>query len=620
MIKRRTDNTKKIIYILLAVVMVLSAGCHRTRHLTDKQYLLRKSNVVLRSEKKIPNKGEIKDNLSRYIIQKPNSYFILPGITWKLSLYNRRYDALHLRPDTLLPKSVERPVIFDSAITARSMQNMKSYLYNLGYFYATVKDTCVVWHKKAIVTYTINTGINYEIGKVTYDVDDSNIARLINSSIDGSALKKGKAFSYGMIDDERSRLTSIVRNNGYYKFTQDNINFLEGLDTVDKSVFKDVESPFENAINFIASTKNKKTHIINITAHVRLADDPLAYNTYHIASVHVFPDFTNAQDLNNSSMVIKTIDSVDFRYHNEYVHPRVLYDHIYLNPNDLYSQADDDKTRSKLGELGIFQYVKVEYHQQPLNKNMLDCDVLMSRAKKHDFSTNYAISSGSTYSLGNSLGVNYRDKNFAKGANLLTIGVNGGVELGYSTGKNFIDNFSILTKYYGVNASIDFPKFIAPLPSSLFGSGNLPHTIVGVGENVMDRVNYFTLVNTSANLTYSWRETATKAWSFSPAFVNIIRLPVETDSFKNVLADNAYLNNSYKENFIEGENVSFTFDNVVKKRSLNYSFLKLSLEEAGGILGVINQLGAALNDIYKIQYAQYTKFDFDGRHYFTFPK
>ncbi len=87
-----------------------------------------------------------------------------------------------------------------------------------------------------------------------------------------------------------------------------------------------------------------------------------------------------------------------------------------------------------------------------------------------------------------------------------------------------------------------------------------------------------------------------------------------------MLADNEYLKNSYKQNFIEGENISLTFDNILKKHGYNYSYIKLSIEEAGGLLGAINQLGAALNDIYKIQYAQYTKFDFDGRHYFTFPK
>ena len=204
----------------------------------------------------------------------------------------------------------------------------------------------------------------------------------------------------------------------------------------------------------------------------------------------------------------------------------------------------------------------------------------------------------------------------------MTIGVNAGVELGYNAGgDNVFSNFFVLTKYYGVNASIDFPKFIAPIPSGWFGSSNLPHTIIGVGENVMDRLDYFKLVNTSANLSYSWRESSTKTWSFSPVFVNIIQVPKVSSSFQQILDSDAYLRNSYQKNFIEGENLSFTYDDIIKKRGMNYSFLKLSLEEAGGLLQGLNQLASDIDNTYQTRtFAQYTKFDFDGRHYFTLPK
>ena len=607
-------------YLLLLVALFLFAGCNSTQHLNDTQYLVQNGILKIKSEKKIKNKGEVKDNLNKYIIQKPNSYFLFPGTTVKLSFYNRRYDKYHDLPDSLLPKSVERPIIYDSSLTAKTLLNMKAYLYSLGYFYANVKDTCIIRHKKAYVKYDIDMGLNYRVNAVRYDVDDSDIAHIVNDALAETALKKGKEFTYGMIDEERSRLTAIIRNKGYYKFTQDNISFIDGLDTVDKTLFKNVESPFENAVNFISSSKTEKEHNINIVGTIRLTEDTNAYHKFTISGVHVFPDYINADDLEDSSLIKKTIDSIDFRYHKEYVHPWVLDQHIYLTPGGLYSQQDDDKTRSKLYELGIFQYLKVDFNERPDNKYMLDCNILLSRAKKHDFSVNYEVSNGSTYTLGNSLTMNFRTKNFGKGANLLTIGVNGGVELGYNQGGEFINNFFALTKYYGVNASIDFPKFIAPIPLSWFGNNNLPHTIVGIGENVMDRFEYFTLINTSGNLTYSWKQTTTKTWTFSPVFVNIIKVLNETDSFRNALADNEYLANSYKQNFIEGENLSFTYDNSVKKHNENYSYLKLSVEEAGGILGGINSLGIPLDSINKIQFAQYTKYDFDARHYFTLPK
>jgi outer membrane protein insertion porin family len=616
MSNRQFDNRRSVYYVLLAVIVVLSAGCHSTRNLGPGQYLLRKNKVMIASDHPIARKGEIKDNLSRLIIQKTNTYAL--GIfPIKLTLYNRRYAKLHDKPDASLPKSIERPALIDTSLMQRSIQNMKSYMTNQGYFYAKIKDTFIIKHKKAYATYIVQPGKNYLINKVNYNIEDSNIARIVNAVNDETVLQKDKEFAYTLTDEERSRITAAVRNSGYYKFTQENVTFK--IDTFDKAFLKNIENPFENAVNFISSPKHNKNPTIDIDVIIKLEEDTNAYKKYSIGSVHVYPDYNNTADLKDSQLVAKKIDDILFRYHDVYVHDKVLYKHIYLFPGDLYSQENEDKTHVKLNELGIFQYINLKFKENPLNKYLLDCNILLNETKKHDLSTNYELSSGSTYSLGNSLGVNFRDKNFMKGANLLTLGVSGGFEWAYNNGGNFFDNFSLLTKYYGANASIDLPKFLAPVASSLFDNSSLPHTIIGVGENVIDRVNYFTLVNTSANFTYSWRQTKTITWTFSPVFINIIRLPVETDSFKDVLEGNEYLTNSYKQNFIEGENLSFTYDNIIKKHGVNYSFLKLSVEEAGAALGVINDLGAELNDLYKIQFAQYTKYDFDARHYFTLP-
>jgi len=612
-------NTVPRTLILLLAVLVFATACHSTRHLGPNQYLLRKTSLALHSDVKLAGRGEMRDNLVKMILQKPNSNFL--GIPFKLWAYNRKYKKWSSRPQDSLPKSVERPALYDTAVSRRSVVNMKNYLYTQGFFYARINETMRVKHKKAYLTYTISTGKNYLINKVSYYIDDSAIAKLVHAHDDESLLLKGAQLRYGMLDDERSRVTALLRNNGYYKFTKENVNFTHGMDTVDKSYFRNAESPFEGIVNYTKeSEKSNKQSTADLSEFIQLADDSDAFHKFTIASVHVYPDYKSPADLTDTGLKVMTVDGVAFRYHQFYVHPNVLYDHIYLTPGSLYSQEAYDKTGSKLTELGIFQYPKIVAYQRQPGADSLDIDILLTKSRKHSFSSSFEVSSGSTYFLGNSLSFNYLDKNLAKGANLLSIGVSGGVESSYNdnTGRTIPEHFSLLTEYYGANASIDFPKFLAPVASSLFDNSSLPHTIIGAGENFMDRVSYFTLLNTSANFTYSWHQSQTITWTLSPVFVNIIHLPTETDSFRKVLDSNAFLRNSYKENFIEGENISFTYNDINKKRNRNYSFIKLGLEEAGGLLGGLNQLGAALNDIYKIQYAQYTKLDFDARHYFTF--
>ena len=623
MSNRTYSNNNWILYTLLTGLISLSLSCNNTKYLGKDQHLLQKNKLSLHSDKPIINKGERKDNLSKIVLQKPNTdaVDILPFKTpLKLWRYNHKYKK-HNRPDTgSLPKSVERPVILDTSLIPRSIQNMKNYLFNQGYFYAKIQDTIFFRRQKATVKFDINAGDNYLINKINYDVDDSNIAFLLQATKDVSGLQKEKQFTYSMLEDERSRVTSLMRNNGYYKFTQENVTFK--LDTFDKTLFRDIGSPFENAINFIKSAKRNTKPTIDIDLIIRKTDDTAGYKRFTIASVNVYPDFEGAGDLKDSSLIQRTIDSINFRYHQEYVHAKVLYEHIYIAPGNVYSQADYDKTYSKLYELGIFQFVRIDPRENRQHRGTIDYNIYLNRTKKYDNTYNLEISKGSTYSLGSSVGANFRDKNFAHGANLLTITASGGLEWVYNEnlGTKIYDHFDLLTKYYGLNASLDFPKFLAPVASSLFDNSNLPHTIIGGGENVLQRVNYFTLVNTSANFSYSWHQNQSITWTLAPSFINIIRLPFISDSFTKVLNSNDYLKNSYKPNFIEGENITFTYDNVVKKHGINYSYLKLGLEEAGALLGGINELGYALNDLYNIQFAQYGKFDFDARHYFTFPR
>ncbi|MBC7553009.1 MAG: BamA/TamA family outer membrane protein [Taibaiella sp.] len=603
-----------IVILLLAMVMV--AGCSSTSHLDKDEYLLRKNNVILKTETVMYNKGEIRDNLSRLVIQKPNKYSGLGLFPIKLWLYNYRYDKLHALPDSSLGKNVQRPVIFDSSYVPKSVHNMRSYLINQGFFYAVIKDTVSYKNKKARLTYTIDAGSNYLVNKVTAEVDDSGIARVIREAEDNSKLKKNKVFTYSMLDEERGRLASAIKNNGYYKFTQENIRFV--IDTMDKAFLKDVENPLENAINFMSAKKNRKP-TIDINIVVRTKEDTVNI-PYRIRNITIYPDYSGVADRKDSTMLQQMTGGILFKYRQLYVHSKVLADRVFLTPGELYEQVAHDRTIARLNELGIFQYIRVQIVENRKDST-LDCNIYLNKTKKYDFNVNYEISNGSTYTLGNSLGVSFRNKNLAKGANLLTLSLNGGIELSYydSLGRGFIDHFALLTQYYGINGSVDFPKFLAPFSDRLFNRANQPNTIITGGSNVINRVQYFTLVNTSAYYKYNWHQNQVKTWELSPAFVNIIRLPRKTDSFKAKLARNQFLRDSYKEIFIEGENISYIYNNIERKRGRNYSRLKLTGEEAGALLGGINSLGYALNDLFKIQYAQYARFDVDAQHFFTLP-
>ena len=280
--------TRCIISIIIWTAAVSIAGCNIARHVPEGKYLLRSNKVTLKSPGVIRDKGEKRDAIARIIVQHPNTYNLQGILPYRLIKYNGRYKKFHLRPDSLLPKSIERPVIYDSTYVAKSVQNIRSYLFNQGYFYATVKDTVIYKRNKfAYPVYAIDAGNNYLINKMIFDVDDSGVLQVLRNAQENTELKKNRTFTFSLLDQERSRITSVIRNNGYYNFSQDDIRFV--LDTLDKTFLKDLDNPLENALNFISASKRIRKPTVEVYVVVRTTDDS-ANRIKNIKNVTIYPD------------------------------------------------------------------------------------------------------------------------------------------------------------------------------------------------------------------------------------------------------------------------------------------------------------------------------------------
>lgn len=599
--------------------LILFAGCNATRHVPQGKYLLQSNSLKIKSDQAITRRGELSDQLSSLIIQKPNTRFL--GMPYKVWLYNGRYR--HYTKDSsavnfqLKSKTVERPVIYDSTLQRRSALNLKSFLFNKGYFYTQVYDTVVFKGKRAKVSYRVNTGTQYLIGNRVLVMDDSAVRAVVMGGMNDTRLKTGDAYSMSMAEEERSRIANLLRNNGYFKLTQENIRF--EVDTVNKQFLRDPENPFESAINFLALQRSGRKPTLDVQIIIEKKGNPDAFRQYKIGKVRVFPDFEDQTDFRDTTMINKVINGVSFRYHNYYVRAGVLLSHIYMKAGDYYSQDNYDRTIVKLNELGLFQYVQLYLSEDStLPKDQsLRCTILLTPADRYDFGTNFEVSNGSIYDLGNNVSVTFRNKNWLRGANQLAVSLSAGIESNYYSdrGNSFFNNFTLTSKNAGIYSSITFPKFIAPVKQEKLRKFNQPRTIFGVGYNLLERLDYFTMNNIVANYTYNWRQNQTNMWDLTPAFITVLNLPRVSDSFSRRLATNEVLANSYRENFVQGENLTFTFSNINGRQAgKGYSFLKASIEEAGGVL-------TGLNAIRRIgfDYSQYVKIDLDARHYFRRP-
>lgn len=613
-------NRKIKLYIIFAVFFaaISGTGCNVTKHLGEDEYLLRSNNIEFESDKYLHNRGELTDNLYGSTVQKPNTDFLLPWITPRLWVYNSQYkkykeDSTNYQIES---KTAEPPVIYDSTTIPQSIDYMQAYLFQQGYFYATVDDTTEYKKKKAYVTYNINTGINYLIRRVYFEnIQDDEIKKHIQESFGETYLRAGKPYTATLLESERERISNVMRRAGFFYFSNDNISFV--LDTADKEYIKEKESAIESVAG-LALNRERKRPQLDIYMVVKDNDEGTAFNKYGINKIWVYPDFKGQEDIRDTTMIQREVEGTVFRYHRKYIREKVIFNHTFIKTDTYYDQDNYDKTIVELNRLGVFSTVSIDYYEDTMrgkdnNTHWLNCVILMSPAKKYDYNIDWEVSSGTTYKLGSGITTSLRNKNLANGANLLSFTLSGGIETIYhdTFGNNFFKDFRTLTKTASANVSLEFPKFLFPISKNRYSIRNTPRTEVAVGGSILDRVNYFTLVNLSTRFAYKWRETEKKEWEVTPAFINDISR-TSSPEFEKLLDSNTFLQNVYRETFIEGENISWTFSNGEQAKWYDdYSYIKISFEEAGGLVHGINQgLG---NDASK--YSQYLKLDIDLRHY-----
>jgi outer membrane protein insertion porin family len=609
--------TNKVWLICVWCLGLIWSSCNTTKHVPEDKFLLRSNSIKLASDRSITNKGELKDQLTSIVFQKPNTYWsgIIPI---KLIKYNWRSDKYINNPNLQLPKSLERPVIFDTNYQNRSTDNLKSFLFNQGYFNATVTDTVKYKNRKAYAEYKVTTGLQYLVGDVTLDIEDSAITSIISDNMDKTLFTKEVTYTKSLADLERARIIALMQNNGYYKFSQDNIGF--ELDTLNKEKLRESENLFESAINFITLQKKQKKRSLDIKIWIRKGTDSASFSPYTIKNVTIFPDFIDRYSANDPKMIDKSNDSVTIRYHKYYIREQILQKQVFIKKGSLYSREDHELTINKLNELGVFQLVNVVFVEDTLNKDAhsLNCYVVLSPTKRSDAGASFEITNATTYFLGNSAGLIYRDKNFFKGANQLSISTTGGVELGYlmDKGDSFWEHLFLQSTNIGINGALLFPKFLSPFKPRFISPRNLPKTQLTLGVNVLDRKEQFKLANISSAFSYNWKRNITQTWELTPAFANVV-LPTIRPAFQMRLDSNEFLKNSYRRTLIEGESIAYIFSDQQKKENKNYNYIRLSFEEAGLIVSGINSIHKAVSNSNGFKYDQYFKFDLDARRYFN---
>jgi hypothetical protein len=602
----RKQHTFQLLITFLGLLLL--SGCNTTRYVPEGQYLL--SDI----DYQIDNAQINKDELSSYVRQEENLK-ILGFFKFHLWLYNLSKKE---KEKSWFRDIGEPPVIYEEELKNRSASQIQQYLFNKGYYQSTISDKVDFKKKKAYITYTVKTGSPYRINNIALNVSDPDIRSLVEDNKEDALINSGDVLDVDVLDDERTRITKLLNNNGYFRFMPDYINF--NIDSALSSREADIELVIRNPrnpANPLKDTIHRKFYIKdyavsvfnpqtkNNTFNLQELGDSLFYNEILYRFNSVIPI--------KASTISKTLEVV---------------------PGDLYSKLNEERTYNNLYSIRQFKYVNIHFQELDQYKDslngMLSGKIILPMQVKQ----NYSVDIEGTNTSGN-LGIagnlNYQHRNLFRGGEIFDLTFKGATERQIRIINDQSTEFNM--NELGTIAKLSVPGFILPGNENKLKLYSMPFTTFSAAYNYQERPDYTrTIVNLSYG--YQWRSNPNISHILNVVDLNAVQIFRFDSAFYNSIQD-LYFKSSYTDHIISSSVYSLIFNKQQIGKLPAYYYFRMNLESAGNTLwGICNITGQekflpqssttdAESPYYKLfntRFAQYLKGDFEYRYGYRFDK
>ena len=236
------STIKRYIYLLTGAVVI--SACSMTKGVPDDDQLfigLTKINYTDYEEN--DNYSATREEIDAALATAPNgailgsSYHRLP-FSFGLSVWNA-FSADSSGLGHWMNKTFgKQPVLMSWVNPQLRAQVAKSVLRNHGYFHGNVDAEVVLQNnmKTAKIGYDVSFGHLFTLDSVRYVGFNREADSLIHATSASAIVRKGDPFVVANLDGERSRISNLLRNNGYYYYQPSYASYLADTFAVDGKV------------------------------------------------------------------------------------------------------------------------------------------------------------------------------------------------------------------------------------------------------------------------------------------------------------------------------------------------------------------------------------------------
>ena len=574
-----------------------------TKNIPDDDQLFTGLKAITYSDyEKNDNFTQTQEEVEAALATAPNgaifgsSYYRLP-FSWRVSVWNKYHDKDTKFAKWMTQNLGKQPVLMSWVNPELRAQVAQGVLRNHGYFNGHVGYDIIQRKnpKTAKIAYDVHPGRLYLLDSIGYFDFPASADTLIRSTLDEASIHTGDPFVVSHLDAERQRISTLLRNNGFYYYQPSYASYLADTFAVDGKA--------QIQLRMAKGVPVEATH------------------KWYIGRVNINMKKTFMEQTTDS--VSRRSFTVRFSGKKPPIRTRVLMADMKLRPRQLFSYENYQQSVAKINAMGLFSMTDFTFTPRDTTAACDTLDLTLNcvfdKPWDHYIETNF--NARTIGRMGPELRMGVTRRNAFRGGELIDVNVHGSYEWSTQGGAQ-MNNYE-----YGADASIEFPRIIAPF----FGGNRVqrdsqgriirrkrfystPVTLAKVSTDVIYRPSYYKMHVVSGEWTYRWLTSAQSAHEFSPLTVKYQFMNSRTDAFDSIMIHNLYLMGTMEDYFTPEMRYTYTYTSP--SGLSNPIRWETTLAESGNLVSLAYLLkGSSWNEkdkkLFKNPYSQFLKIETD---------
>lgn len=571
------------------LLLCLCLSCSTTKKLAEGEVLYTGvKKMKIETPRKLKLEGPEKSALKGPLSYPPNNPLFSPYVRspFPIGLWVYNWDIKKEKGLKwwLYRKLAKKPVLISDIQPELRLRMVENNMKDFGFFgIETRYDILPHKHnpKKAKISYWVKLPQPFHYSSVELWGWKGRMDSLVRHSMRFSLLKVGAQYDVNVLEQERQRISEVLRNRGYYYFQP-------------------------GYIEFLADTTLRHGEV-DLRIGLKQGVPDVAFYPYTIRKVSVSLSGSGGDPGRRDSLVYD-------RLHIGYVppqtlKPRILTRAVKVRPGQLYTARRQSITQNDIVQLGVFKFVNLTITPSDTAEGRyLDYRIAADYALPVNTEAELDIASKSNNLLGPGLSWSLINKNTFKRAETFSLKFTGAYEWQVGGEKTSGGKNNLINSYeLGINLNLSVPRLLIPRFMAS-RKDRQERTHFQIGTDFLNRHTYFRMISFWGSASYDFSSSRRNYHSVVPFKLNYTHLLRTSHEFDSTLDNNPAIALSFRNQFIPSMSYTYTFDRAATYRNPNRLFWQTSLTQAGNIISGIQYLAGKREPGRKILGNRYSQF------------